>query len=745
MTVLPDTPTEASPTTAPRTARDRLLDAIRAVAVVRVVLWHTWSWPWLSWVPAMPAMFFGSGALLGRSIDTYGWATTVGRRLRRLLIPYWVYAAASVTAMVATGWRPDLGDLLPWAIPLTDPMGPADMAGLWIPLWYVRAYLWFVLGGGILNVIARRLGAWSIAATATIAVGVWWANRRGVDIPFAVGDFTTYAPFVLAGMLYTSGKDLAHRTVLASGAIASAVAALWTWQRFGPDDGIVNRSYLLTMLVGTAGLCAVLALRGPALRLATRLDRPIAAVNRRALTIYLWQGFGLVAANRLINTHIDSLAPRAMLALAVVTAVIVTAVIVIGPLEDLAARRRGPRRTKRPGSHTLTRRTACALPGLILLVPALATTPEADVPMPLSGQAVVAAAGGIAESLADPDAPRSGWSPSASADMPAKVVEEWATANTEVLDRLGTSSIRVAVTRPDGRTEELLWSRAPDGTGRATAVDTPSGEPFRLMSLTKTMTAAWFAQLVEQGVVGLDETASEQAPEVRHADEITLDQLARHTSGIPTSHDPRGRDSNPKHDLAALEDLDALASPPGTRFQYSRTGYFLLALALERASGITWQNAMETLAAEADVPIGFDDDTADPALAPTDPDGHGYRGRVWAAGALLTTPSDLSILMHRLFTDVLSASEVDAMTAFTTDRELGHYGLGLMPLCPCEADGERLRSDRFGLDSATAGFAFDRSTGATVVLQPDEWYGDFGPEPEFLELEQALLDHLASA
>jgi len=103
--------------------RDRFLDVVKAVAVVRVVLWHTLSWPWLSWIPAMPAMFFANGALLDRSVGKAGWWQTVRSRFRRLLLPYWAYAAASVMVMVAAGWRPGLGDLLPWVFPVVDPVG----------------------------------------------------------------------------------------------------------------------------------------------------------------------------------------------------------------------------------------------------------------------------------------------------------------------------------------------------------------------------------------------------------------------------------------------------------------------------------------------------------------------------------------------------------------------------------------------------------------------------------------------
>lgn len=51
-------------------ARDPLVDALRSVALARVVLWHAFAAPWLSWIfPAMPVMFFLAGAVLAGSVS----------------------------------------------------------------------------------------------------------------------------------------------------------------------------------------------------------------------------------------------------------------------------------------------------------------------------------------------------------------------------------------------------------------------------------------------------------------------------------------------------------------------------------------------------------------------------------------------------------------------------------------------------------------------------------------------------
>ena len=336
---------DAAGRTVGKPTRDRMLDVVRAVALVRVLLWHTWSWWWLSWVPAMPAMFFGTGALLEDSLARRGWWSTVRHRARRLLLPYWAYAAASVLTMAILGWRPAPSELVGWMIPLVDPSGPMDAAGLWIPLWYVRAYLWFVLAAGLLRWCAQRLGDLAVVGAAAATLALTLMERAGVTPPLAAAEFVAYSVFVLAGMRYRSHGGPSFKVALGLAVAAMAAAIAW-WGRFGPDDGIVNRSLMLTVLVGMAGVGAAVAFRGPLGRFEGRSRRIVDLLGRRALSIYLWQGFGLLAAQRLLEGRGLTWPARALASLLIVVTVTAAAVTVFGPLEDRAAGRRTPDRPR---------------------------------------------------------------------------------------------------------------------------------------------------------------------------------------------------------------------------------------------------------------------------------------------------------------------------------------------------------------------------------------------------------------
>lgn len=713
--------------------RDRVLDLIRALAVVRVVMWHTWSWAWLSWIPAMPAMFFTTGALLQGSLERRGWLATLRIRLRRLLIPYWVYAAACVVVMVLDGWRPTAAQAVSWVVPLWDPVGSDSMPGLWIPLWYVRAYLWFLLGAGLLSALRRTVGELSIVLAAAVGAAGWWAVEQGVDLPFAVGDALAYTPFVLAGMTYGATRRIASRSTLVALAVASAVAAVTVWQRVGPDDGVVNRSYLLTMLVGAAGLSAAFAFREPLLRWAGGAEGLVDRINRRALTIYLWQGFGLVAAQRLVDQRVDAPLPRALLSITVVAAVIVAAVRAVGWVEDVAAGRGGPV----VGSPSSLRRRSLrwAAPGAALLIATAVLPPAtAEVEAPLSGRAVVARAGLVEQSLASADDPVTGSTEPAGRSVD-EVMSEWAAEHREFLDRIGFTRVELAIALPDGEVRHQMWPRG--------AAAGPPLMPW--WSMTKVLTTAWLAQLAVDGVVALDDPLSRWLPEMPNADRMTLEQLARHTAGISASVESPAFEATPAGDLERYAADPQLDHEPGETFSYSRVGYFLLALALERASGEEWVDVVRGMGDRADVEIALDE-PLDPSAPSTHPDGLDYRGALWSSGAVLTTVPDGVRLVRWLFTEELGVAEIELMADFSDDPDAWYYGLGLLPVCPCEPAGDgRLRADRYGLDSLTGSFNVDTEERTAVLIRPDSWWDGEEPGLPFFDLQRRLLDAVSSS
>jgi CubicO group peptidase (beta-lactamase class C family) len=136
---------------------------------------------------------------------------------------------------------------------------------------------------------------------------------------------------------------------------------------------------------------------------------------------------------------------------------------------------------------------------------------------------------------------------------------------------------------------------------RAHGIGTTLDQQLGTASATKGLTALTVMALVEQGTLDLSTTArsllGDDLPEI--ADDVTVENLLAHRSGIGDYFDEDELDEMtdyampvPVHRLAAPEDyLSVLGdhptvSPAGEHFAYNNAGYVVLALLIERASGV---------------------------------------------------------------------------------------------------------------------------------------------------------------
>jgi len=113
---------------------------------------------------------------------------------------------------------------------------------------------------------------------------------------------------------------------------------------------------------------------------------------------------------------------------------------------------------------------------------------------------------------------------------------------------------------------------------------------YRLASVTKQFTAASILLLAESGRLRLDDPVRKWLPSLPDAaSAITIRHLLTHTSGLIDYEDvmPSGT-AVQLHDrdvLRLLESQNRTYFAPGTSYRYSNSGYALLALIVERASG----------------------------------------------------------------------------------------------------------------------------------------------------------------
>ncbi len=120
---------------------------------------------------------------------------------------------------------------------------------------------------------------------------------------------------------------------------------------------------------------------------------------------------------------------------------------------------------------------------------------------------------------------------------------------------------------------------------------------FRLASFTKQFTAMCIMLLAHDGKLHYDDHLTDFFPEFpAYGKPITVRNLLNHTSGLPdyedilTAHYPNTHDAQiPQiHDagvLKLLEQQTAGKFAPGTKWEYSNSGYAVLAIIVEKVSG----------------------------------------------------------------------------------------------------------------------------------------------------------------
>lgn len=137
-----------------------------------------------------------------------------------------------------------------------------------------------------------------------------------------------------------------------------------------------------------------------------------------------------------------------------------------------------------------------------------------------------------------------------------------------------------------------------DGSQWSSAAGVSGDEPLRedhlivIASITKTMTGAVILQLVDEGVLHLDDPIGRWLTPRLYVDPaITIQQLLNHTNGLAnyTTVSALGTaiNADPAHVFTPEELLGFVGQPglaPGTSTQYTNTAFLLLGLIAERAT-----------------------------------------------------------------------------------------------------------------------------------------------------------------
>jgi CubicO group peptidase (beta-lactamase class C family) len=121
-----------------------------------------------------------------------------------------------------------------------------------------------------------------------------------------------------------------------------------------------------------------------------------------------------------------------------------------------------------------------------------------------------------------------------------------------------------------------------------------SSTNFNIGSLTKQFTAMAILQLAEKKKISFEDKLSKYFRGInrKEGDAITVEDLLTHSSGILEHYDLTDtKEMKHAHNadvLKAIKDVDSTYFTPGSDYRYSNTAYCLLALIVEKVSGMSY-------------------------------------------------------------------------------------------------------------------------------------------------------------
>lgn len=250
---------------------------------------------------------------------------------------------------------------------------------------------------------------------------------------------------------------------------------------------------------------------------------------------------------------------------------------------------------------------------------------------------------------------------------------------------------------------DTVFARAYGPANRAHATPNTLDTQFATASATKGLTALTVVSLVEDGVLELTTTARsllrDDLPLI--GDDVTVEHLLSHRSGIGDYLDEESELDRsayampvPVHELARTEQYLAVLDghppkfAPGERFAYCNSGYVVLALLTERASGTAFHELVaERVCRPAEMTstafLRSDDLPQRAALGYVEMDGE-ERTNVFhlpvrgsGDGGIYSTVGDVSSFWAALFGGrIVAAHWLAEMTRPHSDEEGRRYGLG---------------------------------------------------------------------
>lgn len=241
---------------------------------------------------------------------------------------------------------------------------------------------------------------------------------------------------------------------------------------------------------------------------------------------------------------------------------------------------------------------------------------------------------------------------------------------------------------------------------------------FRIGSITKMFTATMILQLIEENKLALQNKLDAYFPEVQNANEITIEQMLTHHSGLHNFTDSAylKYHTKPKTQKEMLGIISSQSPDfkPGERGEYSNTNYVLLGYIIEKVTGKSYAENLKNRIAKK---IKLKDTYVGGKINPKDNEAYSYsyNGVNWieenetdmsipgGAGSIVSTSEDLLKFIASLFHEkLIDKALLDTMTTIGNG-----YGMGIFQVPFYERKGYSHNGSIDGFNSALAYFPED--------------------------------------
>ena len=621
--------------------RDAALDGLRALAILRVITWHASGWSWTTWIiSSVPAMFVVTGALLARSLQKGSAFQVLWKRFKRLLAPLWCYSI--VVYALSLYFQVRTSAIWTFFLPFNQPTSLIASQWFTSAMWYLRAYVWVLVLAPFIYALTRRWKSLipAVGIVAVVAFGIWNTDTTGFS--WAVGDILLYSTCTAAGMAWLVHGRPSTRTLHYAAIAFLAGTCGWLLYR-QPLDGVVNNDHVLHLFVG--GFWTALLLHFPNTLSSFSTTAVSRFLNKYPLSVYLWHSMAAWFFWQLVPKKIPT-DIRILLIVGLTFAALPAVTYLVGLFEH-----------RKTGWFTLLQ----VLPRILLLAVILTSinvgplSKKLDfVRTPLNQPLPPSAAPKIVKIDVEDDVKKF-------LDSSAFKDDTWSLRESEmqtILDNrtkeMGLGQTRAIVVTRDGRT----WH---GNSGNMKTFDQPS----LIGSLTKTFTTTLIMQLVDEGVLSLDDPVGGMGMGFKHS-QITIRQLLTHTSGLSKYKTKNGyvaKGTTPMDVLRYVSE-QPLRNPPGSYVNYSTSGFSVLGLVLEQKTGKTFEELLRSRITDA---LGYDISTF-----------RGDYGSIgFSTGGIIMTMDDLADWTRRYFFDRNTTKEKWDWSMRTTT------GVGAHGYCPC--------------------------------------------------------------